>query len=208
MPAAADPSGGGEVTARTDQPAGLPEGARVVILTGPSGVGKSTVVRTLRREHPDLWLSVSVTTRHPRPGERDGREYHFVDHPTFDRLVAEGDLLEWAEFAGNRYGTPRTPVLERVAAGVPVLLEVDLQGARRVRREMPEAIQVFLAPPTWDELERRLVGRGTEPPDVIDRRLAAARVELAAESEFDVSIDNHDVTAVCARLLDLLGLHA
>ncbi len=208
MPAAADPSGGGEVTARTDQPAGLPEGARVVVLTGPSGVGKSTVVRTLRREHPDLWLSVSVTTRHPRPGERDGREYHFVDHPTFDRLVAEGDLLEWAEFAGNRYGTPRTPVLERVAAGVPVLLEVDLQGARRVRREMPEAIQVFLAPPTWDELERRLVGRGTEPPDVIDRRLAAARVELAAESEFDVSIDNHDVAAVCARLLDLLGLHA
>ena len=208
MPAAADPSGGGEVTARTDQPAGLPEGARVVVLTGPSGVGKSTVVRTLRREHPDLWLSVSVTTRHPRPGERDGREYHFVDHPTFDRLVAGGDLLEWAEFAGNRYGTPRTPVLERVAAGMPVLLEVDLQGARRVRREMPEAIQVFLAPPTWDELERRLVGRGTEPPDVIDRRLAAARVELAAESEFDVSIDNHDVTAVCARLLDLLGLHA
>jgi guanylate kinase len=208
VPAAADPSGGGEVTARTDQPAGLPEGARVVVLTGPSGVGKSTVVRTLRREHPDLWLSVSVTTRHPRPGERDGREYHFVDHPTFDRLVAEGDLLEWAEFAGNRYGTPRTPVLERVAAGMPVLLEVDLQGARRVRREMPEAIQVFLAPPTWDELERRLVGRGTEPPDVIDRRLAAARVELAAESEFDVSIDNHDVTAVCARLLDLLGLHA
>lgn len=181
--------------------------ARVVVLTGPSGVGKSTVVRTLRRDHPALWVSVSVTTRHPRPGERDGREYRFVDADTFDRLVADGDLLEWAQFAGNRYGTPRAPVLERLAAGVPVLLEIDLQGARQIRTSMPEAVQVFLAPPSWDELERRLVGRGTEPPQVVNRRLAAARLELAAESEFDVSIDNHDVGLVCARLLDLLGLH-
>jgi len=197
-----------ETAVQPDAPAPAERGtARVVVLTGPSGVGKSTVVRTLRRDHPELWVSVSVTTRHPRPGERDGREYRFVDGDTFDRLVAGKELLEWAQFAGNRYGTPRAPVLERLDAGVPVLLEIDLQGARQIRTSMPEAVQVFLAPPSWDELERRLVGRGTEPPQVVDRRLAVARRELAAESEFDVSIDNHDVGLVCARLLGLLGLH-
>jgi guanylate kinase len=180
---------------------------RLVVLTGPSGVGKSTVVRTLRRDHPELWVSVSATTRHPRPGEREGREYRFVDAETFDRMIAGGELLEWAKFAGNRYGTPRAPVLDRLAAGDPVLLEIDLQGARQIRASMPDATQVFLAPPSWDELERRLVGRGTEPAEVIDRRLAAARIELAAESEFDLSIDNHDVDLVCNQLLDLLGLH-
>ena len=185
----------------------MPPGGRVVVLTGPSGVGKSTVVRRLRRDHPELWVSVSVTTRHPRPGERDGREYHFVDGARFDDLVADGELIEWAYFAGNRYGTPRTPVRARLAAGMPVLLEIDLQGARQIRASMPDAVQVFLAPPSWDELERRLIGRGTEAPDVVDRRLAAARIELAAESEFDISIDNLDVDLVCTRLLDLLGLH-
>ncbi|MBX6381610.1 MAG: guanylate kinase [Microbispora sp.] len=178
---------------------------RLTVLSGPSGVGKSTVVAELRRSHPEVWLSVSVTTRKPRPGERHGVEYFFADDDEFDELVASGELLEWAEFAGNRYGTPRRPVLEKLAAGVPTLLEIDLQGARQVRRTMPEALLVFLAPPSWEELERRLRGRGTEPPDVIARRLEAARVELAAEKEFDVTIVNTSVKDVCHRLITLMG---
>ncbi len=148
---------------------------RLTVLSGPSGVGKSTVVAEIRRAHPEVWLSVSVTTRAPRPGEVHGVHYFFADEAEFDRLVGAGELLEWAEFAGNRYGTPRRPVLEHLAAGVPSLLEIDLQGARQVRASMRDARLVFLAPPSWEELVRRLVGRGTEPPDVIERRLAAAR---------------------------------
>ncbi len=178
---------------------------RLTVLSGPSGVGKSTVVAYLRKIHPDVWLSVSVTTRKPRPGERDGVQYHFVDDDEFDKLVANGELLEWAEFAGNRYGTPRKAVLERLADGVPVLLEIDLQGARLVRQSMPEAQLVFLAPPSWDELVRRLTGRGTESPEVIERRLAAARVELAAESEFDVTLVNTSVEDVVRELLALMA---
>lgn len=134
-------------------------------------------------------------------------QYYFVDDAGFDRLVDEGELLEWAEFAGNRYGTPRRPVEERLARGEPVLLEIDLQGARQVRRAMPEALLVFLAPPSWDELVRRLTGRGTEPPDVVERRLAAARVELAAEKEFDVTLVNTSVQDVCDELLTLMAVH-
>lgn len=177
---------------------------RLTVLSGPSGVGKSTVVTEIRRAHPEVWLSVSVTTRPPRPGEVDGVQYYFVDDAGFDRLVAEGELLEWAEFAGNRYGTPRRPVEERLAAGVPTLLEIDLQGARQVRRAMPDSRLVFLAPPSWDELVRRLTGRGTEPPEVIERRLDVAHVELAAEKEFDVTLVNTSVDDVCAELLTLM----
>jgi guanylate kinase len=176
------------------------------VLSGPSGVGKSTVVAHLREQYPDVWLSVSATTRRPRPGERDGVEYHFVDGEHFDKLVAENELLEWAEFAGNRYGTPRQPVLDRLAVGEPTLLEIDLQGARQVRAAMPEALLVFLAPPSWDELVRRLVGRGTESPEVIERRLEAARVELAAESEFDVTLVNTAVEDVTRELLALMNV--
>jgi guanylate kinase len=153
-----------------------------------------------------VWLSVSVTTRPPRPRETHGVQYYFVDDAEFDRLVADGELLEWAEFAGNRYGTPRRPVEERLAAGVPTLLEIDLQGARQVRATMPDALLVFLSPPSWDELVRRLSGRGTEPPDVIERRLNAARVELAAEKEFDVTLVNTSVRDVCRELLTLMAV--
>jgi guanylate kinase len=157
----------------------------------------------MRAHHPEIWLSVSATTRFPRPGEVDGVHYSFVSDEVFDRLVAEGGLLEWARFAGHRYGTPRAPVEAKLAAGVPVLLEIELQGARQVRASVPDALLVFLTPPTWDELVRRLTGRGTEEPAVIEKRLATAREELAAEHEFDVTLVNTSVEDVVERLLAL-----
>ncbi len=177
---------------------------RLTVLSGPSGVGKSTVVAHLRKVHPEIWLSVSATTRKPRPGEQHGVQYFFVDDEEFDKMIANGELLEWAEFAGNRYGTPRRAVLDRLESGEPVLLEIDLQGARQVRESMAEAQLVFLAPPSWDELVRRLTGRGTEAPDVIECRLDAARIELAAEKEFDVTLVNTSVEGVSRELLALM----
>lgn len=180
-----------------------PVHSRLTVLSGPSGVGKSTVVAELRRTSPQIWISVSVTTRRPRPGEVDGREYHFVDDKEFDRLVDSGALLEWARFAGHRYGTPRGPVAEKLQAGVACLLEIDVAGARQVRRAAPDARLVFLAPPSWDELVRRLTGRGTEPAEVLARRLAAARQELAAAGEFDITLVNTSVQDVCCQLVAL-----
>lgn len=174
------------------------------MLSGPSGVGKGTVVSRLRDCHPEVWLSVSATTRAPRPGEQEGREYYFVDDLEFDRLVAAGELLEWAPYVNLRHGTPRAPVESKLAAGVPVLLEVDVPGARQIREAVPDALLVFLAPPSWDELVRRLTGRGTEPPEVIERRLEVARLEMAAEKEFDVTLVNTSVDEVCDELVALM----
>lgn len=181
--------------------------SRLVVLAGPTAVGKGTVAAAVREDHPDVWISVSATTRAPRPGEVDGVHYLFVDDAEFDRLVAEDLLLEWAVVHGtHRYGTPREPVEEALAAGRPAMLEIDLQGARQVRRTMPDALFVFLKPPSWDELVRRLVGRGTESDEERERRLATARDELAAESEFDVTIVNHEVHDAAAELVTLMTL--
>ncbi len=182
---------------------------RVVVLSGPSAVGKSTLVRCLRERIPDLYFSVSATTRAPRPGEVEGVDYSFVTPEDFQQLIDDGALLEWADIHGglHRSGTPARPVREAAAAGRPVLIEVDLAGARAVKRAMPEALSVFLAPPSWEVLERRLVGRGTETPDVMSRRLDTARTELAAQSDFDVVVVNSQLESACSELVSLLEGH-
>ena len=178
--------------------------SRLTVLSGPSGVGKSSVLAELRKQQPDVYFSVSATTRKPRPGEVDGVHYHFVDREKFQQMADDGEFLEHAEFAGNRYGTPRKPVEDALAAGRPALLEIELQGARQVRVAMPDAQLVMLAPPSWEHLVDRLTGRGTEHPEVVERRLAIAREELAAEKEFDEVVVNADVRAAAAELLSLM----
>ncbi|MDA4109567.1 guanylate kinase [Mycolicibacterium holsaticum] len=182
---------------------------RVVVLSGPSAVGKTTLVRCLRERIPDLYFSVSVTTRAPRPGEVDGVDYSFVSDEQFAQLIAGGALLEWAEIHGglHRSGTPAQPVYEAAAAGHPVLIEVDLAGARSVKQAMPEALTVFIAPPDWATLKSRLTGRGTETAEVMDRRLATAKAELAAQDEFDTVVVNSQLESACAELVSLLVAH-
>ena len=179
---------------------------RVLVLSGPSAVGKSSVVRCLREQVPDLHFSVSATTRAPRPGEVDGHDYHFVSVEGFQQLIDTGQLLEWADIHGGlqRSGTPAAPVRRAAEAGHPVLIEVDLAGARAVKAVMPEALTVFLAPPDRDALRERLVGRGTESPEVMARRLATAEAELAAQDEFDVVVVNSRLESACAELVSLL----
>lgn len=195
------------MTAQPAAKAPIPAAAgpgRLVVLTGPSGVGKGTVVAQVRRLRPDVWVSVSATTRAARDGEVDGVQYHFWSGDRFARTVAEGGFLEWAEFAGNRYGTPRAPVEERIAAGETVLLEIELQGARQVRASMPGAFMVFLSPPSFADLQARLRGRATEDEVAIARRLDRAREELAAASEFDAVVVNDDVGRAARELVDFL----
>jgi guanylate kinase len=178
---------------------------RLTVLAGPTAVGKGSVAADIRENHPEVWISVSATTRKARPGEQHGVHYWFVSDAEFDRMVAEGELLEWAVVHNaNRYGTPRGPVDEALAAGRPSMLEIDLQGARQVRETMPDAFFVFLAPPSWEELVRRLVGRGTEDEAERERRLSTAVEELAAEEEFDASIVNHEVHAAADELVALM----
>jgi len=198
-------SGGGPDVEHGARPEPAGKG-RVVVLSGPSAVGKSTVVRCLRQRIPNLHFSVSATTRAPRPGEVDGVDYHFVSPARFQQLIDEGALLEWAEIHGGlqRSGTLAEPVRAATASGLPVLVEVDLAGARAVKKAMPEAITVFLAPPSWADLEARLVGRGTETPEAMQRRLHTARTELAAQDDFDEVVVNRRLESACAELVSLL----
>ncbi len=179
--------------------------SRLVVLAGPTAVGKGTVAAEVRAHHREVWISISVTTRAPRPGEQNGVHYWFVSEGEFDNMVEAGELLEWAVVHGTaKYGTPRRPVEQALAAGRPSLLEIDLQGARQVRDTMPQALFVFLIPPSWDELVRRLVGRGTESEEERARRLQTAREELAAEAEFDVTIVNREVHDAAEELVSLM----
>ena len=179
--------------------------AHLVVLSGPSGVGKSSVISSALTQLPQTWLSVSATTRAPREGEVDGVNYYFVDDSQFDNMIERGELLEWARFAGNRYGTPRGPVEDHLHAGTPVLLEIDVQGAKQVRASSPEAVLVFLAPPSFDDLAARLAGRGTESADQISARLEAARAELDSADLFDHVIVNDDVQRAASELVHFLG---
>ncbi|HKJ11880.1 MAG TPA: guanylate kinase [Ornithinimicrobium sp.] len=182
-----------------------PAPTRLVVLAGPTAVGKGTLAAYVRSQHPQIWVSVSVTTRPARPGETDGVHYHFVSDAEFDRMCEAGELLEWAVVHGHaKYGTPRSAVERAMATGRPALLEIDLQGARQVKNKMPDALFVFLAPPSWEELVHRLDGRGTESSAERERRLQTARQELAAVAEFDTTIVNDDVARAGEELVSLL----
>lgn len=179
--------------------------ARLTVLAGPTAVGKGSVSADIRQHHPEIWISISATTRAPRPGEVNGVHYWFVSEAEFDRMVEADELLEWAVVhRAARYGTPRRPVEKVLASGRPALLEIDLQGARQVQVAMPDALMVFLAPPSWEELVRRLVGRGTEDAAERERRLETARLELAAEEEFDVTIVNTEIHDAAEELVTLM----
>jgi len=181
--------------------------SRLVVLAGPTAVGKGTVSRYIREHYPNVLLSISATTRPPRPGEVDGEHYFFISDSQFDDMIARGEFLEWATVHNAwRYGTPRPPIDAALADGKSVLLEIDLQGARAVRREMPEALLVFLLPPSWDELVRRLVGRGTEDAPEQARRLETAKVEMQAQDEFDVKVVNREVGQAAAEVVELLAV--
>ncbi|WP_407640828.1 guanylate kinase [Arcanobacterium ihumii] len=185
---------------------GLNEGSAFVV-SGPTAVGKGTILKNVLSKTDKLWYSVSATTRSPRPGEVDGKDYFFVSSEEFDSLVESGGMLEWATVHRvHRYGTPRKAVEEAMAAGKKVILEVDLDGARQIRHSMPEALQIFIAPPSWEELKHRLVGRATEGKEEQERRLETAKTELAAQSEFDVVIINDSVADATAQILQILGI--
>lgn len=178
---------------------------KLFVIAGPTAVGKGTVVNFIRQLESNLHLSISATTRAPRPGEVDGQSYFFISHEKFDQLISEDQMLEYAVVHGmNKYGTPRKPIEEALARGENVILEIDLQGARQVKQSMPEAVTIFIAPPNWDELVRRLTLRGTESADEQSKRLETARLELAAQSEFDHVVINDDVARCAAEVVELM----
>ena len=178
--------------------------AKVFVIAGPSGVGKGTLIRALRDRIPSLELSVSATTREPRPGEEDGVAYHFLTAAEFERRIAAGDFVEWAEYSGNRYGTLRSELDRRLAQGISVVLEIEVQGARQVREKMPEAVQIFIAPPSRETLRTRLVGRGTDTPQQVARRLQTADAELAAQPEFRYVVVNDRLEDAVAELAGIV----
>ncbi|MGB3655739.1 MAG: guanylate kinase [Rivularia sp. (in: cyanobacteria)] len=170
---------------------------KLIVLTGPSGVGKGTLMRLLLSRHPELNYSISATTRPPRPGEVDGKDYYFISRSKFQRLIEQGEFLEWAEFAGNLYGTPRKPVIDLMESGKSVLLEIELEGARKIRAAFPELLSIFILPPTFNELEKRIRGRKKDSSEAISRRLKRAKEEIDSASEFHIQIVNDDLeTAV------------
>lgn len=173
---------------------------KLVVLTGPSGVGKGTLLKALLQNHPDIYLSVSATTREPRPGEVDGQNYYFLNRSQFNEMIAAGEFLEWAEFAGNCYGTPRKEIEKQIAEDKIVLLEIEVQGARQVRQSFPEALQIFILPPSVAELEKRIRGRGQDTEEAIIKRLQQAEIELTAASEFDVQIVNDNLNEALSAL--------
>ena len=183
-----------------------PSPGRLIVLTGPSGVGKGTLMQELLKRHPELYYSVSVTTRSPRPGEINGENYYFISRSKFEQLVAQGEFLEWAEFAGNYYGTPREAVLNQVRSGKLVVLEIELKGARQIRASFPSAFSIFILPPSLNELESRIRGRAQDSEEAIARRLHHAQAEIPAADEFDVQIVNDDLeTALKAIEATLFG---
>ncbi|MFM2430924.1 MAG: Guanylate kinase [Cyanobacteriota bacterium] len=177
-----------------------PTAGKLIVLTGPSGAGKGTLLKALLADHPELYVSISATTRSARPGEVHGQHYFFLDRAEFDQMVSAGNFLEWAEFAGNCYGTPRQPVEAQINAGTIVILEIELEGARQVRESFPEAYRIFILPPSFEELESRLRGRGTETDEVVAKRMRRAKEEIAAAGEFDIQIVNDDLDRAVAEL--------
>lgn len=174
--------------------------AKLIVITGPSGVGKGTIVRKLLKRHPQLCLSISATTRKPRKGEIDGKDYYFLSREEFEQAIAVGEFLEWAEYAGNYYGTPKTKIEEQLTLGNSILLEIELMGARSIAKIMPDALRIFILPPSLDELEQRIRKRGTNSEESIAQRLAIAEKEIAASSEFDVVIVNQDLETALAQV--------
>jgi len=178
----------------------------LTVLTGPSGVGKGTIVRKILDSHSDVWLSISATTRKPRSGEIEGEHYFFLDKKSFQEIVDNEGFLEWASFSNNFYGTPKKIVKEKIEKGTNVLLEIELEGARQIRKSFPEALQIFIAPPNLSELEKRIRGRGTETEDAIRNRLAIAKKELIAKKEFDAVVINEDIEKAFIEIEGLMGL--
>ena len=177
---------------------------KLIIITGPSGVGKGTVVKKLLDRNKDIWLSISATTRNPRIGEKDGENYFFISEERFKDMIDKKEFLEWAQFAGNYYGTPLSTVNEKIEKGFIVLLEIEVEGAKQIKEKFPEALSIFLLPPSKAELEKRIRNRGTEKEEAIDRRLSRANYEIASSDEFDFVLTNHDVDATVKEVFKII----